>query len=197
MVVGKLLGEFLNLRRRRLQSLFAEGRHQFVGIGALGFEFFQARRIGFHLDRRARLGKNRLFGKVREHENERRRRFAGRFIDEATALDTNRIDLGQSAVESVNVEFALVQVLELAFEFETLATAAASHENKAEKEQNGLFHLFSGFISEIGTPNPCRRSFSASNQGEVPLSSTILRQIYCRDEPPRLRGDNSSARRDS
>ena len=54
--------------------------------------------------------------------------------DEATALDTNRIDLGQSTVESIHIELALIEIFEFSLDSESLSTAAASRQNEAKNE---------------------------------------------------------------
>ena len=125
------VGGFLDgFRRRHLTDLQAEARQQFVLLGAAHLDLLQVGGIALDLYLCTGGADDGDLGVVGEDEDEGGGGVEGDLVGEPSALHTDGVDLADAAVRTIDIEFALVETLELALHAEGAAVGAAGGEKE-------------------------------------------------------------------
>ena len=110
-----------------------ERSHQLVILGACYLNFLQVACIALNLYFGTRLSKDGQFGSVWEHENEYSCIFQINTVLEFALGHIDSIEL-MITVDTIDIEFSLIETSELALDFKAVFRTTASRE-KHEKKQ--------------------------------------------------------------
>ncbi len=125
MVLDEGRGLADHLGGRHLTGLQAETGHLVVGLRAVYLDLLEVGGVALDLDGGTGLTDDGHLGVVGEDKDEGGGGVETYLVGETTALDTDGVEFAQAAVGTVDVEFALVEALELAFHAEGASCVTA------------------------------------------------------------------------